>query len=135
MYLYLKSCMIGEMMQISHARRKMILWCCMMLAVLQVAAQHTVVVSQESQDSTQKNVPYTEFSTVHKNKKVSSRYPVVIRKKGSSLMVTSKNVQLLPVYKANGRFFGMFHLTKGTNWICGLPKGNYLINDVRISIL
>ena len=54
--------------------------------------------------------------------------------KGRSLLVTSQHVQMLPIYKDNGVFYGLFRLNKGTNWISGLPKGTYIINNAKITV-
>lgn len=75
-----------------------------------------------------------EGSNVLKTKMLSSAFPVTIQLKGSRLCITSKYVQLLPVYNERGAFYGMFRLNKGTNWIGGLPKGVYYINNRKVSI-
>ena len=54
--------------------------------------------------------------------------------KGGSLLVTSRHSQMLPVYKGNGVFYGLFRLNKGTNWISGLPKGTYIINNSKVTV-
>ncbi len=54
--------------------------------------------------------------------------------KGGSLLVTSQHSQMLPVYKGNGVFYGLFRLNKGTNWISGLPKGTYIINNSKVTV-
>ena len=75
-----------------------------------------------------------EGSNVLKTKMLNSAFPVTIQLKGTRLCITSKYVQLLPVYNERGVFYGMFRLNKGTNWIGGLPKGVYYINNRKVSI-
>lgn len=75
-----------------------------------------------------------EVGNAIKTKMLNSTFPVTIQLKGSRLCVTSKYVQLLPVYTDKGVFYGMFRLNKGTNWISGLPKGVYYVNNRKISI-
>lgn len=75
-----------------------------------------------------------EGSNALKTKMLSSAFPVTIQMKGSRLCITSKYVQLLPIYNERGAFYGMFRLNKGTNWIGGLPKGVYYINSRKVSI-
>lgn len=75
-----------------------------------------------------------EGREVLKTKMLNSAFPVTVQLKGNRLCVTSKYVQLLPVYNEKGVFYGMFRLNKGTNWIGGLPKGIYYINNRKISI-
>lgn len=75
-----------------------------------------------------------EAGNAIKTKMLNSTFPVTIQLKGTRLCVTSKYVQLLPVYNEKGVFYGMFRLNKGTNWISGLPKGVYYVNNRKISI-
>lgn len=76
----------------------------------------------------------SEYSGVYKFKRVSSTFPVEVKTKGFSLQVTSKHSQVLPIYKENGAFYGLFLLNKGVNWISGLPKGSYIINNVKFEL-
>ena len=85
-------------------------------------------------DSVRRNNAFSEYLNVYKTRKVSSVYPVDIKKKGSSLLVTSRHSQMLPVYKDNGVFYGLFRLNKGTNWISGLPRGTYIINNSKFTL-
>lgn len=85
-------------------------------------------------DSSYFYTPISEFSHVYRSRKVSSSFPVQVKVKGTSLYVTSKHNQMLPVYKGNGVFFGLFRLNKGTNWISGLPRGTYIINNSKITV-
>lgn len=75
-----------------------------------------------------------EAGNTIKTKMLNSAFPVNIQLKGTRLCVTSKYVQLLPVYNEKGVFYGMFRLNKGTNWISGLPKGVYYVNNRKVSI-
>ena len=90
--------------------------------------------AREKRDTVGHEVPYSEYTHIYKTKRVSSTYPVKIKMKGSSLLVTSQHSQMLPVYKGNGVFYGLFRLDKGTNWISGLPKGTYIINNSKITV-
>lgn len=96
----------------------------------------TVCLASEAaeQDVPLRHKSASEVSHIYKKKKVSSTYPVEIRRKGTSLLVTSEHTQMLPVYKGNGVFYAMFRLNKGTNWISGLPRGTYIINNSRITV-
>lgn len=76
----------------------------------------------------------SEVGNAIKTKMLNSTFPVTIQLKGTRICVTSKYVQLLPVYNEKGVFYGMFRLNKGTNWISGLPRGVYFINNRKISI-
>lgn len=67
-------------------------------------------------------------------KMLQSAQPVTMQVKGARLCVTSKIVQMLPVYTEKGTFYGIFRLNKGTNWISGLAKGTYFINNTKIVI-
>ncbi len=85
-------------------------------------------------DSVEQDVSFSEYIHIYKTKRVSSTYPIKIKTKGSSLLVTSQHSQMLPVYKGNGVFYGLFRLNKGTNWISGLPKGTYIINNSKVMV-
>ena len=85
-------------------------------------------------DSAEKKVTFSEHSHLYKIKRVSSTYPIKIKMKGRSLLVTSQHVQMLPIYKDNGVCYGLFRFNKGTNWISGLPKGTYIINNAKITV-
>lgn len=65
---------------------------------------------------------------------VGSSLPVQIRQQGRQLCVQTRYNQLLPVYRADGSFYSAFRLSKGTNWLNGLPKGTYIINNRRFTI-
>ena len=89
---------------------------------------------QPKNDSVGRNVPLSEYANIYKSKRVSSTYPIKIKMKGGSLLVTSQHSQMLPMYKGNGVFYGLFRLNKGTNWIGGLPKGTYIINNSKVTV-
>lgn len=88
----------------------------------------------ENPDSIHTSAPKSEYTHIFKTKKTSSPYPVKIETKGSALLVTSRHTQMLPIYKENGVFYGLFRIDKGTNWINGLPKGIYLINNYKVKV-
>lgn len=63
-----------------------------------------------------------------------STYPVKIIIRGKSLRIVSKYEQVLPIYKNSGDLYLAMQLTQGVNWINGLPRGCYRINNQTISI-
>lgn len=63
-----------------------------------------------------------------------STFPVKITVKGRSICVRSDYNQLLPIYTRGGTFYMAMRLTKGQNWLNGLPRGQYLINHQTIVI-
>lgn len=69
-----------------------------------------------------------------RSRMMSSALPVDIRQQGRHLCVTSQGNQLLPVYRTNGTLYTAFRISKGTNWLSGLPKGAYYINNRRFTI-
>lgn len=64
----------------------------------------------------------------------SSTFPVRLEVKGCALCVTSDYAQLLPIYTRGGSLYMAMRLNKGKNWLNGLPRGRYLINNQQISI-
>lgn len=69
-----------------------------------------------------------------RHRMLSSAQPVEIRQQGRYLCVTSRHAQLLPVYSASGTLYSSFRLSKGTNWLNGLPRGSYFINNRKFTI-
>lgn len=98
--------------------------------------QLNAVPSAHHSDSIQiyRHMTLGEGGNLIRMKMVHSAFPVQIKVRGKSLQVTSKFNQILPVYNAGGAFYGVFKLNKGTNWINGLPKGTYYINNTKVTI-
>lgn len=113
--------------------KKVSLFCLALISSLSVysVADSSAVSNRIDTFKTQR---VSEFSDIYKFKRVSSSFPVEIVTKGLSLLVTSKHSQVLPVYKSNGVFYGLFRLNKGVNWISGLPKGTYIINNIKFEL-
>lgn len=63
-----------------------------------------------------------------------SAYPVRLIVKGRNLRVTSKYEQVLPIYTKSGTLYLAMQLNPGVNWLVGLPRGRYRINNRTISI-
>lgn len=69
-----------------------------------------------------------------RHRMLTSAQPVEIRQQGRFLCVTSNYAQLLPIYRASGTLYSSFRLSKGTNWLSGLPRGSYVINNRKFTI-
>lgn len=69
-----------------------------------------------------------------RHRMLTSAIPVEIRQQGRHLCVTSRQAQLLPIYSSSGTLYSSFRLSKGTNWLSGLPRGSYFINNRKITI-
>lgn len=67
-------------------------------------------------------------------KMMSSPFPVELRQQGRQIYAGSRNNQILPVYTGTGAYYAAFRLSKGTNWINGLPRGTYYINGRKFKI-
>lgn len=63
-----------------------------------------------------------------------SAYPVQMLVVGRAVRVQSPENQVLPIYTSTGGFYMVMRLTKGTNWLNGLPRGRYFINNRTITI-
>ncbi len=96
------------------------------LCPLMVAAQ-----SQHT-DSLMRKEPVVNSEV--RGRMMTSPLPVSIRQQGRQICVQSRYNQLLPVYTESGTFYTAFRLCKGTNWLTGLPKGTYLINNRKYTI-
>ena len=63
-----------------------------------------------------------------------STYPVRIEVHARAVMLHSDHVQLLPIYTRGGVLKMTLRLNKGTNWLSGLPRGNYFINNRPVAV-
>lgn len=85
-------------------------------------------------DSVYQQEPVSEYGSVVKSRMAASPFPVQLKVQGQALCVRSNYNQVLPVYNRNGVFFSMFRLSKGVNWVNGLPRGVYYVNNRKITI-
>ena len=77
----------------------------------------------------------SSWSEMHPNGKMAhSAYPVKLSVKGRSLRISSKYEQVLPIYTQGGTLYLAMQLTPGVNWLNGLPRGRYRINNRTINI-
>lgn len=63
-----------------------------------------------------------------------SVYPVQMSVNRRSVRIYSDHNQILPIYRHNGSFYMVMRLNKGVNWLNGLPRGKYFINNKPIVI-
>ena len=63
-----------------------------------------------------------------------STFPVKIHTSGRAVQIQSDHNQILPIYTREGAFFMAVRLNKGVNWLNGLPRGHYFINNRPITI-
>lgn len=84
-------------------------------------------------DSTTHIVRKLEMPTMQQ-RVMNSAKPITLTQQGRRLCVFSRYEQLLPIYRADGTFYQAVRLTKGTTWINGLPRGQYIINSKQYTI-
>lgn len=82
------------------------------------------VVAQKTKDSDK---------VLHRKMSLSA-HPVQMHVVGNAVRVESPESQILPIYTHNGTFYLIVHLNKGTNWLNGLPKGKYFVNNRLLTI-
>ena len=63
-----------------------------------------------------------------------SAFPVQITVTGRVVQIQSDRNQPLPIYNQNGVLYLTARLNKGKNWLGGLPRGRYFINNRPITI-
>lgn len=68
------------------------------------------------------------------NRMSCSTFPVKIHTSGRAVQIQSDHNQILPIYTRAGAFYMAVRLNKGVNWLNGLPRGNYFINNRPITI-
>ena len=78
-----------------------------------------------------KAAPWTELTP---GRMAHSAYPVQLFVRGRSLKVTSRYEQILPIYTKSGTLYIAMQLNPGVNWLHGLPRGRYRINNRTINI-
>lgn len=105
--------------------------------VVDLRADH----QQTSQGIQRRFNPDSSYLMVHRmevpqlrSRMMTSPLPVEIRQQGRQLCIKSQYNQMLPIYTANGTYYSSMRLTKGTNWLTGLPRGAYMINNQRYTI-
>ncbi len=111
-----------------------ILWLLLLMAMSTFAVSAAGLQAPQRRDSVQRRAVPAEVRSFRSVPLMSSPLPVTIRQQGRQLCVTSRYNQLLPIYSANGTYYSAFRLAKGTNWLTGLPRGGYIINNKRYVI-
>ena len=116
--------------------------CVVVLLTLPVLIPRTVAEEQRQPVRLQKRIPVDSVRPLARNfempqlpsRMMSSPLPVEIRQQGRQLCIKSRYAQLLPIYTASGTYYSSMRLIKGTNWLTGLPRGAYMINNQRYTI-
>jgi hypothetical protein len=111
--------------------------CLLMLAAIlclpaDAAMRKRKIKPRRDADSMMVTVPNAEMPISRKMS--TSAYPVQITVVGRAVQVQSDRGQLLPIYNQNGILYLTARLNKGTNWLGGLPRGRYFINNRPITI-
>ena len=76
--------------------------------------------------------PQTEIRPGHRM--LCSAFPVQISVTGRAVQIKSEHSQMLPIYTRSGILYMTMRLNKGSNWMSGLPRGHYFINNRPITI-
>lgn len=69
-----------------------------------------------------------------RRKMATSQAPIQMQVTGSSICIRSNSAQLLPIYDSKKDFYMAMYLNKGINWLNGLPRGKYYINNRQVTI-
>lgn len=80
------------------------------------------------------SVRVQRWGEIPSNRMAQSAHPVKLTVRGQSLRIVSKYEQVLPIYTNAGTLYLAMQLSPGTNWLNGLPRGRYLINNRTINI-
>lgn len=110
---------------------RVLLLAAMVLASTWAMADQQVVRRMAKDSVTVSALKWGEMST---GRMMRSAYPVRLSVKGHSLRVTSKYEQVLPIYTQSGALYVAMQLNPGVNWLNGLPRGRYRINNRTINI-
>ena len=96
------------------------------------AVRKRKIFARRNADTLVVTVPNPEIPTSRKMN--TSAFPVQITVNGRAVQILSDHNQLLPIYTGNGILYLTARLNKGTNWLGGLPRGHYFINNRPITI-
>lgn len=96
------------------------------------AARKRKIFSRRNPDTLVVAMPSPEMPVSRKMN--TSAFPVQITVTGRVVQVQSDHNQLLPIYNQNGVLYLTARLNKGKNWLGGLPRGRYFINNRPITI-
>ncbi len=108
-----------------------------LMAVMLIASVTVVAEPRRKHRTQQKDTTAVERApreVTFRTRMSISAYPVRIEVKGRAVCIQSDNDQILPIYTSSGAFYMAMRLQKGTNWLNGLPRGSYLINNRPVSI-
>ena len=105
---------------------------CMLCWPAEGAARRRKIFSRKNPDTLVVATPSSEMPVSRKMN--TSAYPVQITVTGRVVQIQSDRAQLLPIYNQNGVLYMTARLNKGTNWLGGLPRGRYFINNRPITI-
>lgn len=78
--------------------------------------------------------PFVSLEMPSGGKMSTSAYPIQITITGRAVRIQSDHDQLLPIYTRSGVLYLTARLSKGTNWLSGLPRGHYFINNRPVNI-
>jgi len=109
---------------------RMLLVAVIAMVSLQAVADHNRTVCTDSMVVRAK--AWNEMSSGRRM--LQSAYPVKLKVKGNSLRVSTKHQQVLPIYTQGGSLYLAMKLNPGVNWLSGLPRGRYRINNRTINI-
>lgn len=106
------------------------------LVILMLTGTSTMADRQEVRQMAKDSltVVTTSWQETPSSRMAHSAYPVKLMVKGQSLRITSKHEQVLPIYTQGGVLYLAMQLTPGVNWLNGLPRGRYRINNRTIRI-
>lgn len=109
------------------------------LLVVLLAFASTMLASLQKDDTLQSKdnssvqmIPVGEM--LRSGRMHSSAFPIQMMVRGRSVSIVSEHEQTLPIYTQTGTLYMAMHLSKGTNWLSGLPRGKYFINLQLVTV-
>lgn len=105
---------------------------CLLCMPAEGAARRRKIKERRGTDSVLLVVPSPEIPI--SSKMSTSAFPVQITVTGRVVQIQSDRSQLLPIYNGSGVLYMTTRLNKGKNWLGGLPRGRYFINNRPITI-
>ena len=125
--------MLSKALSVQNMLFCLLLWCCSMAMPVAVLADGVRTPIAQPADTISSVELLSDFGLRHRRMSMSA-YPVELKTMGRALRIRSDYNQLLPIYTSSGTLYMAVRISKGTNWLNGLPRGKYFINNQPVTI-
>ncbi len=104
------------------------------ISVMGTSGRQRLTVRRSSADTTSVRIQVRDRDMGVQRRMNTSLYPVQMQVSGRAVLIKSDYNQILPIYTRSGSFYMAMRLNKGSNWLNGLPRGTYFINNRPVTV-